>query len=80
MVDTGAAFFAVLHVFEYIFFTKNTVLFSKLFKVLIIQKVNIANARVEELSHQEGNQESKQHEKVDCSESEGLVGRVLRFV
>ncbi len=42
--------------------------------------MNVANARVEELSHQDGNQESKQHEKVDCSESDGFVGCVLRFV
>jgi hypothetical protein len=80
VIDTGAAFFAVLHGFEHIFFTKNTVLFSKLFKVLIIQKVNVANARVEELSHQEGDQQSKHHEKVDCSESDGFFGCVLRFV
>jgi hypothetical protein len=42
--------------------------------------VNVLNARVKELSHQEGSQESKKHEKVDCSESDGFFGRVLRFV
>lgn len=51
--------FAVLHGFEYIFFAKKTVLFSKFSKFFISQKMNISDSGVDKLGYQKAYQKAK---------------------